>query len=267
MNKHIRSAKIYTAKHVCFSGYQLVGSNERKCSPDGMLMPNGSFLSPNTWSGPEPKCQIETARSSLTTEKDVVIKNHIKHTYKTCEKVTSNRKKPYTLIEAINICEFQNCSGVLDEYCDGTKIFLCADVFPAENDDPKTNGCTYIKNENKCCSNILIESNSQRSSIHSDIWGKYSISNQAYKDNRDGVTTYLNSVNGLPFFGGKGRKNFSWQIHEDYGNKDVPPKLINFSCKEVKCPEKCTRTWHIVDDNKIVKVIDINITCVGEIRK
>ena len=33
----------------------------------------------------------------------------------------------------------------MDEDCDGKKIFLCADVFPAENDDPVTNGCTYIK--------------------------------------------------------------------------------------------------------------------------
>ena len=90
-------------------------------------------------------CFYILARSSLTTEKYVVIKNHTKHTNKTCEKKTSNRKEPYTLIEAINVCEFQNCPGVLDEDCDGKKIFLCADVFPAENDDPATNGCTYIK--------------------------------------------------------------------------------------------------------------------------
>ena len=70
----------------------------------------------------------------------------------------------------------------------------------------------FFTSENKCCSNILIESKSPHSSIQSDIWGKYSISNQTYKDNRDGVTTYLNNANGIPLFGGKGRKNINWQV-------------------------------------------------------
>ena len=142
----------------------------------------------------------------------------------------------------------------------------------------------------------MIESNSPHSFIHSDIWGEYSISNHTYTDNRNGVTTYLNNINGIPLFGGKGRKPYSWQvlfielysmyltpfskftiiifhynfefqqIHEDYGNKDVPPKLINMRCKKENCPGKCPRTWNILDDNKVATVINVNITCLGEIK-
>ena len=82
-------------------------------------------------------------RSGVTKEKYNVTKSHTKHTDKTCVKAKFNRK--LTLIEAINICEFQNCPGVLDENCDGKNIFLCGKVFPAKNDDQEANGCTYIK--------------------------------------------------------------------------------------------------------------------------
>ena len=65
--ENIGTSKIYTAKYTCNPGHHLTSSNEttkildtnyqRQCSPDGMIDEDRSFLSPNVWSGVEPKCQ------------------------------------------------------------------------------------------------------------------------------------------------------------------------------------------------------------------
>ena len=70
--------------------------------------------------------------------------NYTKETDKICE------QKPNTAIfdsleDALRICDFGKCQGVLDEKCDGSSIKICATVSPAKTDNATINGCTYVK--------------------------------------------------------------------------------------------------------------------------
>ena len=67
------------------------------------------------------------------------------YTVACCKECQGNNRKIKDLDAALRLCDFSNCEGIHDEFCDGTSISACTTLNPPKDPMAQKHGCTYRK--------------------------------------------------------------------------------------------------------------------------